>query len=166
MRQNITSMEIEATEATATEATPDLPMADAVATPRRAATVEISDDLEIEETATREIPSSEESTIFVAQNEAREVAQPLPLATVRAMKAQTARTQTTKAQATRYKAIKAKYRKSLLPEPAEPSSEAITSEIARAARQRSPPSSPPLRAQSPPKKTKTQRTTASNSNGR
>ena len=166
MRQNITSMEIEATEATATEATPDLPMADAVATPRRAATVEISDDLEIEETATREIPSSEESTIFVAQNEAREVAQPLPLATVRAVKAQTARTQTTKAQATRYKAIKAKYRKSLLPEPAEPSSEAITSEIARAARQRSPPSSPPLRAQSPPKKTKTQRTTASNSNGR
>lgn len=169
MRQNITSTETEATEATeatATEATPDLPMADAVTTPRRAVTVEISDDLEIEETATRETPSSEESTIFVAQNQVREVAQPLPLATARAVKAQTVRTQATKAQAIRYQAIKARYRKNLLPEPAEPSSEAVTGETARAARQRSPPSSPPLRAQSPPKKTKTQRTTASNSNGR
>lgn len=133
-----------------------------------------TEDLDMGETETNDTPSLEESATFIAPNEAKEVAQPMPLATARttgAGKAQTAARQAIKAhaarnQAIKTQAIKAKYRQSLCPEPAEPSSEAITSDPARAARQRSPPSSPPLREQSPPKRTKTQRTTTTTSNGR
>ena len=61
------------------------------------------------------------------------------------------------------KAIKAQYRKGLCPEPAEPSSEPIMATFRPSARQRSPPSSFPLREQSP---TKTRRLKAPSNYGR
>ena len=61
------------------------------------------------------------------------------------------------------KAIKAKYRRDLCPEPAEPSSEPIMTTFRPSAPQRSPPSSPPARDRSP---TKTRRLKAPTNYGR
>ena len=143
-RQNVAPPEVSA--APATEA-PEHPMTDVAVVEIDNDTEPESNGFEAEEDEAGATPSPVAATIVVA-NQANNSIQSLPSAH-NAIDA--------------YKAIKAKYRQDLCPEPAEPSSEPVMTTFRPSARQRSPPSSPPARDQSP---TKTRRLKAPTNYGR